>query len=262
MKRAGMWSVAAIAVVLGIASGVPEAAADELSSIVRRIAGGASILSDISSSDAARDLHESAHHLERVVDDEDTGRRHLGRDWRRLRDAYRRVDRERDSDDPRVEFLVRHLGEDVAAGDRVVGRDYGDYADDEREDRDEHYDWSGGAAASQLHARLLGNTVCLGWNRVGSHPCPSPQRSIDFRLPHDVTRLRRISGEWRDYGRGAKAVVLVNGAAVWESDVAKDWDGDSKDLDLRVPRGSTITVVSKNGDPMWVRRLEVDYQRD
>jgi hypothetical protein len=49
---------------------------------------------------------------------------------------------------------------------------------------------------------------------------------------------------------------------VWESDVAKDWDSDGRDLDVRVRPGSTVTLVSKTGDPMWVRRFEVDYQSE
>ena len=50
----------------------------------------------------------------------------------------------------------------------------------------------------------------------------------------------------------------MNDRLIWRADVARNWDGDSKSLDVRVPTGSTLTVRSSNGDPIWIRRLTAE----
>jgi hypothetical protein len=246
----GLAASSAIGLARARAQAFDEERFDKLESVIHRIAGGAAILSDLSSSDAARDLDESARRLEQLISEGATSPRRMANDWRRLREAYSRLNRERNSRDPRMQFVLGHLGQDLAMGDRIVGRDVsGDYSDRPFAD-------------SVRHAVILDQTTCIGWNIVGPHPCPSPRREMTFRLPRDATHIRKISGEWRDYGRGARAQVYVDKNAVWETDVAKGWDSDGRDLDVRVWPGSTITLVSKNGDPMWVRKFEIDYQRE
>jgi hypothetical protein len=230
---------------------------EDLGPLARRISGGATLLGQLASSDAVRQFQEDARDFERAAD-RDRGRR-IGRAWRRARSSYDEARRDAvRSNDGRVDFVVRHLDEDLADAERLVGRDSGRDGDDDDRDRDDRR--GGDTSPDPGHASLIDTAICVGSNQVGSHPCPAPRRDATFRLPRSASRIRKIAGEWRDYGLGARAQVLVNGTVVFEADVEKDWDGDGKDLDLTLPRGgSTVTVVSKNGDPMWVRKLEVDY---
>jgi hypothetical protein len=145
-----------------------------------------------------------------------------------------------------MEFILDHLENDIEAGDQIVGRG----------DRDED------SSTSSDRASLIRSETCLGDHRVGPHPCPSPREAITFRIPREATVLKGVSGEWRDFGRGGKALVYLNDRAIWESDVARDWDSDGRNFNLRVPRGSTITLVSKNGDPIWIRRFEIEFGRE
>ncbi|MGH7898899.1 MAG: hypothetical protein ACREQQ_13170 [Candidatus Binatia bacterium] len=248
--KSALVSVAALVAVLIAAPFAWSYDGDEgerrLESVVRRILGGASILRDLVSGEAVDDFRDRARELERAIHGDRRGQVTDG--WRRLRDTFARAKREglREARDPRVEFVIRHLEEDVTAGDRLVGRG----------------EIEPGPGGRLEHVSLVENQVCVGWNRVGPHPCPSPRHELNFRLPRDATRVRRVAGEWRDFGRGARAVIRVGEHVVGEFDVKKDWDGDGREVDLRVPPGSTITLVSRNGDPMWVRRLEVDYESD
>ena len=113
---------------------------------------------------------------------------------------------------------------------------------------------------SLYRARFVQSEVCIGTNRVGPRPCPAARETLTFRLPRDARVVRKIDAVWRDHGRGAKAQVYVDDRFVWETDVAKDWDPDGRELDLRVGSGSTITVRS-TGDPVWLRSLDVEYER-
>lgn len=226
-------------------AGLP-AFADDLSDIAARIVGGATLLQDVASGREVDDLHERAHHIERMLE-EDRGRAHVGEDWEELRAAFDRVKRSRSgrSRDDRVRFLVEHLENDIEAGARIAGRA-----------------GPGRPSGEAGRLTLIDRETCVGDARVGPRPCPSPRDAVTFRLPRDVDVIRRISAEWRDFGRGSKARVYLNDRLVWETDVARDWDPDGRALNLRVPRGSTITVTSRGGEAIWIRRLELEAGRE
>ncbi len=219
----------------------------DLLEVANRIEGGAALLDEIASSREVDDFHDRARRFQRALDDDSRGRRIL-EDWRELREQFRRLEGLRGARNARVDFLFTHLAEDVAAGDRIVGR--GGF---------------GGPDAGSTPGRVsfVRGEACVGVKRVGPKPCPSPRGDLTFRIPREVSVIRKISGEWRDFGRGAVAQIYVDDRFVWGSDVAKDWDSDARsDLGLRVAPGSTITVVSQQGDPLWVRRLDIEYEGD
>ncbi|MGH7858227.1 MAG: hypothetical protein ACREQY_12960 [Candidatus Binatia bacterium] len=214
--------------------------------VVRRIAGGAGLLHDLERSRATSAFRDRAHHLDEMLGDRRVRPEHVERDWRLLHEAF--VDARRSaSDDRRVDFLVMHLAEDVAAGDRLVGRTGGGFFPPP------------GSQGPGQHSFLRGET-CVGVNAAQPRPCAKPDESRTFPVPPDVSVIRRIKGEWRDYGRGVKAQVLVDGRLVWQTDVSKDWDTDARDVEVRVRPGSKLTVRSSNGDPLWLRRLEIEYE--
>jgi hypothetical protein len=217
--------------------------------IVRRLVGGASLLYDMKRNRSTATLHERIHHFEEMVDERGADPAHLGRDWAGVRDAFRdaRKSLSFNDRDRRLDFVISHLADDVAAGDRVFGRGGGG-------------GWTEPSGAAR-HS-FLTREACVGVNNVKPRPCPTPDDDLTFRIPPQVDVIRRISAQWRDYGRGAKAQVYVDGRLVWQTDVAKDWDADARDLDVRVRPGSKLTVRSANGDPIWIRALEVDFATD
>ena len=222
---------------------------ERLEPLAHRIAGAASLLYGVERNRATERFHESTHHFEDILDDR--RERRIDDDWRAVREAYDEVRRRGVRRDAQTEFILTHLAEDMERGDRVVAHvesgGGGGYP-------------GGGEEAGRL--ALIDRETCVGWNRVGPRPCPSARDSVTFSIPRSVKVLRQVNAEWRDFGRGANAEVYVNDRLVWRTDVAKDWDPDGKRLDMRIWPGSTITLRSGNGDPIWIRRLDIEAARD
>jgi hypothetical protein len=214
--------------------------ARDLRELASQITGGASLLVDVSSSRATQNFHDRAHHFEGSVKQQD---RRVGYEWRDVHSSFEEVRRAARGDDARIAFLVSHLREDLAEGDPLVAS---------------YSTGSGrGGAGSDGRISFIDQETCVGTGRSGK-PCHPPRESLTFKIPRDVAVISRIDGEWRDYGRGANAEVYVNDRLVWRTDVAKEWDGDGQSLDVRVPPGSTLTVRSSTGDPIWIRRLTAE----
>jgi hypothetical protein len=119
---------------------------------------------------------------------------------------------------------------------------------------------NGGAASATTGARsisFIDHESCVG-TRKSDRQCATPRESLTFRIPREVAVINRLDGEWRDFGRGSNAEIYVNDRLVWRSDVNKDWDGDGTALNVRVAPGSTLTVRSSTGDPIWIRRLTAE----
>jgi hypothetical protein len=214
----------------------------DLRELASQITGGASLLVDVASSRPVADFRERARHFE-----DSLGRRrdHVADDWRELRGAFgaARSSAARGRD-PRITFLVSHLEEDLAEGDRLIGS----YASEPAPPPSD-----GGAA----RLSFIDRDTCVG-DTHGGNACPTFRESLTFPIPRNVAVISRLDGEWRDFGRGANAEIYVNDRLVWRTDVARDWDGDSTSLDVRIPPGSTLTVRSSNGDPIWIRRLTAE----
>jgi len=216
----------------------------DLRELAAQITGGASLLVDVASSRATQAFHDRAHRFEDAVEQRD----HVGDDWREVRSSFEAARRAaRREDDPRIAFLVSHLQEDLAEAAPLVGSYAGGSAPPP----------SGGTVGADGRISFIDQETCVGTGRSG-RPCSSPRDSLTFRIPRDVAVINRLDGEWRDFGRGANAEIYVNDQLVWRTDVAKDWDGDGKSLDVRIPPGSTLTVRSSTGDPIWIRRLTAE----
>jgi hypothetical protein len=212
----------------------------DLRELAAQITGGAALFVNVSSSSAAQAFHDRAHHFE-----ESLGRRsdHVADDWRDVRRSFEAARRSvRREEDPRITFLVSHLQEDLAEADSLVGSYAGA---------------PGPPPSGDGRISFIDQETCVGTGRSG-RPCPTPRDSLTFRIPRDVAVIKRLDGEWRDFGRGANAEIYVNDQLVWRSDVGKDWDGDGTSLDVRIPPGSTLIVRSSNGDPIWIRRLTAE----
>ena len=221
---------------------------DSVSAVARRVSAGASLLRDHTRTRTSERLHERAHRFEQAVDD--GSKRVVNEEWRALREAFERVRREASGRDPEAEFLVSHLAEDVARGDQLVGRSGDEWNDDAKRDTE-----------PGVHP-LVNGEICLGTRNVGPRPCPQPRESITFSVPRGIDILRQVNAEWRDFGRGAVAEVYINDRLVWSADVAKGWDPDGKRLDMRIWPGSTITLRTGNGEPFWVRKLDLEAGSD
>lgn len=199
---------------------------------------------NLASSGPAQAFHDRAHHFEESLG---RGRDHLGDDWREVRSSFEAARRSARQDDPRTTFLVSHLQEDLAEADLLVGP----YATAPAHPPSE------GTVGSNGRISFIDEETCVGTGR-SDRPCAMPRDSLTFRIPRDVAVINRLDGEWRDFGRGANAEIYVNDQLVWRTDVAKDWDDDGTSLDVRVPPGSTLTVRSANGDPIWIRQLTAE----
>ena len=222
----------------------PSGAADRnLRAVAERIADGAALMQDVDRDRAIDEFHDRARRFADLTRGS-TGRGNVPEEWRRLRAAYKAARKEaRRGREEGWRFLVTHLDEDFAAGDRLVA------------------DVAGGEPpASGTEARklsLIRSETCIGRNRT-DHSCPNRKDALTFTLPRDVAAIRRFDTEWRDFGANGNGELYINDRLVWREDVNKDWDGDGRDLNLRVPKGSVITMRSANGDPIWIRKLTVD----
>jgi hypothetical protein len=244
--------LAALVLVLGLAPtlgfaqgrGARDDTRRDLREVAAKITGGASLLAGVDSGPSGQAFQERARRFEEAVE----RRRPLADDWRELRASFEDARRSaRRKDDPRVVFLVTHLHEDLLAGAPLVAAS----AERGRPSRDET------AADASGRLSFIDRETCVGTGRSGT-PCTTPRDVLSFRIPRNVEVIRRLDGEWRDFGRGANAEIHLNDRLVWRTDVEKDWDRDDKTLDLRVPPGSTLTVRSSNGDPIWIRRLSAE----
>jgi hypothetical protein len=213
----------------------------DLREVAAKITAGASLLVGVDSSRATEAFHDRARRFEDGV-----GRRdHLGDEWRELRSSFEAARQSARGDrDPRITFLISHLQEDFAQAAPLVGSYAGESAPRP----------GGGTVGSDGRISFVDQETCVGTGRAGK-PCSTPRDSLTFRIPRDVAVINRLDGEWRDFGRGSNAEIYVNDRLVWRTDVAKDWDGDGTALDVRIPPGSTLTVRSSTGDPIWIRRL-------
>jgi hypothetical protein len=244
--------LSALVLLLGVSPAVAHEADDtpsgrtrpDLRALAAKITGGASLLVDVSSSRATQAFHDSAHHFEDAVERRD----HVADDWREVRSSFEAARRDaRRQDDPRITFVISHLQEDLAEAAPLVGSYAGESAPPP----------SGGTVGSNGRVSFINRETCVGTER-SNRPCSTPRDSLTFRIPREVAVINRLDGEWRDFGRGANAEIYVNDQLVWRTDVAKDWDGDTTSLNVRIPPGSTLTVRSSTGDPIWIRRLTAE----
>lgn len=104
---------------------------------------------------------------------------------------------------------------------------------------------------------LIDEETCIGSAR-SANACATPRDALTFPIPAEVDIINRLDVEWRDFGHGADAEVYVNDRLVWRSDVDEDWDVDGEALAVRIPNGSTLTVRSSTGDPIWIRHLTIE----
>ena len=218
----------------------------DLSAISDRILGGAFLLRRLEPTYTIEDFYEKAHHFQRAVRTWRAGGSHLRRNFTELEEVFRniRYSYSRRSQDNEVEFILTHLREDVEAAGRLVGQ----------------------VRRSSLSPALysygfIQGEVCVGENSAGPRPCPKPKAVLTFPLPREASAITQVLGEWRDYGLPAKAQVILNGVSVWQTDVKKKWDQDARALNFPVSPRSTLTIRSANGDPIWIRRLEIQYTR-
>lgn len=219
----------------------PGAAADEIADLAARFAGGASLAAGIGRG-PGDELDERARRFADTVR-RGAPRRDVESAWHRARKSYLALrSANRRGSDERWMFLVDHLDADVAAIDRIVGTGR---ADD-----------LGDSEGRTRTISLIRSEACVGRNAT-ERRCPNGRDAISFRLPGEVSSIRRIDVEWRDFGRGAKGEVYVDDRLVWSEDVNKDWDADGKKLDLAVRGRSRVTIRSSNGDPIWIRKLTV-----
>lgn len=218
----------------------------DLSAISDRILGGASLLRRLEPTYATEDLYKRTLHFQRAVRTWEAGGSHLRRDLTELEEAFHGVLRSYPgrSQDGAVEFILTHLREEVEAAERIV-RQVGPSS----------------LPPSFYSYGFLQREVCVGENAAGPRPCPKPRAALTFPLPRDTAVVAQLLGEWRDYGLRGKAQVIINGVAVWETDVKSGWEQDARTLDFPVSPGSTLTIRSANGDPIWIRRLEIQYTR-
>jgi hypothetical protein len=218
-----------------------------LPSIAHRIAGGASLIDNLSRSSASDRFEELARRLDRALAQRRV--RHLARDWREVRDAYEQTRRTVSAGDARIDFVLAHLQEDVAQGDRIVGS------------LPAPGPGPGTPPTTPGRVSFIDRQTCVGNARVG-RSCPTSQSSLTFNIPREVAVIRRLEAEWRDYGSRANAEVYINDRLVWRTDVGEDWDSDNRPLDVRVTPGSTITVRSHDGAPIWIRKFTADTLRE
>ncbi len=213
----------------------------ELRDLTAEITGGASLLAGVASGRSTQTFHDRARKFSNAVARRDS----VGDDWRQVRSSFEsaRQSTQR-GNDPRIAFLVSHLQEDLAAADLLVGSYAGNSP-------------RGGSGSSNGRISFLDEESCVGTRR-SDRQCATPRESLTFRIPREVAVISRLDGEWRDFGRSSNAEIYVNDRLVWRSDVTKDWEGDGTALNVRVTPGSTLTVRSSTGDPIWIRRLTAE----
>jgi hypothetical protein len=238
-----------LVLLLGLSAAVAEARDDgppgrsrrDLRELAAKITGGASLLAGAASSRPTQAFQESARQFENAVRRRDN----VSDDWREVRSSFEEARQSaRRNDDPRITFLVSHLQEDLNEADPLVASYAGQPAPP-----------PSGTSGGRIS--FIDRETCVGTVR-SDRDCDNPRDSLTFRIPRDVTVINRLDGEWRDYGRGANAEIYVNDRLVWRSDVNRDWDGDGKSVDVRIPPGSTLTVRSSTGDPIWIRKLTAE----
>jgi hypothetical protein len=219
----------------------------DLRQLAVQIVGGASLLVDVSpSASSVVEFHKRAHHFEESLG---RSRDHVDGDWRDLRSAFRAASKAaRRGRDPRIGFLLSHLEEDLAAGDQLVGAHASAPP-------------PSGSVTGPGRLSFIDRETCVGTNR-GAKACNGSRDTLTFSIPRDVTVISRLDAEWRDFGGSAKGEIYVNDRLVWRTDVARNWDTDAKSLDVRIPPGSTLSVRSSNGDPIWIRRLSAETRRE
>ena len=213
----------------------------ELRELTAEIAGGASLLAGVSSSRSTQAFHERARQFSDTV----RRRGRIGDDWRDVRSSFEAARQStRRGDDSRVAFLVSHLQEDLVAADSLMAAYTGTSL-------------GGGETGANGRISFIDQESCVGTKR-SDRQCATPRESLTFRIPREVAVINRLDGEWRDFGRGSNAEIYVNDRLVWRTDVNRDWDGDGTPLNVRVTPGSTLTIRSSTGDPIWIRRLTVE----
>ena len=209
--------------------------------IADRIVGGASLMRELGRDREVDTFYDRARRFADLARGA-TGPGDLDDEWRRLRSSYRAARKaSRRSRDEGWRFLTAHLDEDFADGSRILGSS----GDDD------------GGAGELRRLSLIRDVMCFGRNNT-DHACPNRRDSLTFALPRDVAVIRRFDVEWRDYGENANGEVYLNDRLVWRQDVKKDWGAAGRELNVRVPAGSVLTIRSSNGDPIWVRKLTVD----
>lgn len=215
----------------------------ELRELSAEITGGASLLAGIASSRPTKAFHDRARQFSDAV-----GRREqLGNNWRQVNSSFETARKSvARGNDPRIAFLVSHLQEDLAAAAPLVGSYAGRPGSP-----------SAGTVGANGRISFIDQEICVGTAR-SDRACPTPRDSLTFRIPRDVAVINRLDGEWRDFGRKSNAEIYVNDRLVWRVDVNKDWDGDGTALNVRVTPGSTVTIRSSTGDPIWIRRLTAE----
>jgi len=237
-----------LVLLLGLSSAVAEARDDgsqghsrrDLRELAAKISGGASLLAGAASSRSTQAFNDRARRFAEAVERRDR----VGDEWREVQSSFERARQTARRDDPRIGFLVSHLQDDLAEAEPLVGSYAGSPS-------------PGGPATSGGHISFIDRETCVGTVR-SDRDCDNPRDSLTFKIPRDVTVINRLDGEWRDYGRSSNAEIYVNDRLVWRSDVNKDWDGDGKSVDVRIPPGSTLTIRSSTGDPIWIRKLTAE----
>ena len=218
----------------------------DLTVVAHRITGGASLLQDLIQSGASNRFHDRAHHFEGVVGERRD--QSLADDWRELEAAFEQMRRERRGGEARYDFLIAHLREDMAEGDRLVASAGSGSIPPPP---------SGGPG----RVSFIDRVTCVGTAPTANR-CPVSRDTLTFRIPEGVTVIRRLDAEWRDFGHTTNAEVYVNDRMVWRTGVARDWDGDGTSLDVRIPSGSTLSIRSSNGEPIWIRQLTAETRSD
>ena len=121
------------------------------------------------------------------------------------------------------------------------------------------------AAASAVRGHRLLATASFNKRRVstpvGQRPCPAPTRML-FRLPtwqRDACHAhgRRVAGlrtEGRVGGSHRRCPRVAHRRK-------EEWDRDSRVFNHPVSPGATISLHNTTGDPVWIRRFEIRYDR-
>ena len=232
-----------LVVILAWMLGPPPAQGTELDTLTGRIVGGTSLLLTHQPDLRTRALHEAAL---RFQQSRHAGPDGLRRQYAALTQAFRNVRQTRGFLlDREVDFILVHLQQDIRALDGRLARTRRSLPP---------------STTGYSHGFIRQET-CLGGNPVGRRPCPTPSRVLTFRLPRGAARVTHMVGEWRDYGLKGELEVRIDGARVWRTDVKKKWDRDSRVFNHPVSPGATISLRNTTGDPVWIRRFEIRYDR-
>jgi hypothetical protein len=232
-----------LVVILAWTLGPPPAQGTELDALTGRIVGGTSLLLAHQPDFRTRALHEAALRFQQSRYASPAG---LRRQYAALTAAFSNVRQTRGFVlDPEAEFILVHLQQDIRALDGRLTRTRRSLP----------------SVATGYSHGFIQQETCLGGNPVGKRPCPAPTRMLRFRLPRGAERVTHMVGEWRDYGLKGELEVRIDGARVWRTDVKKKWDRDSRVFNHPVSPGATISLHNTTGDPVWIRRFEIRYDR-